>query len=224
MVATVVIEAGLALYTLWRYKWDSLTRLAVLTLVMLAAFQVSEYFDCTGSVGHVAGWSRLGFVFITTLPPLGIHLVHVLANKPKRRLVTFGYATMAAFIITFLAMPHVFTSYQCTGNYVIFHLRAHLGGLYWIYYFGWLITGIVLAARWANQFIGKGKEAQKRLQAVRGLIIGWLVFLVPTAGVNVIKPATRQGIPSIMCGFAVLFALILTFYIVPQLARDRRSS
>jgi hypothetical protein len=33
---------------------------------------------------------------------------------------------------------------------------------------------------------------------------------------NTVKPETRQGIPSVMCGFAVLFALILAGYILPR--------
>ena len=62
----------------------------------------------------------------------------------------------------------------------------------------------------------KGRLAIARLQTVRGLIIGYLIFLVPTALANSIKPSTRRGIPSIMCGFAVLFALIMTLYILPR--------
>jgi len=52
-------------------------------------------------------------------------------------------------------------------------------------------------------------------------MVGYLVFLVPTALAYSVSPATRRGIPSIMCGFAVLFALILTLYVLP-LAATRR--
>jgi hypothetical protein len=54
------------------------------------------------------------------------------------------------------------------------------------------------------------------------MVVGYLVFLVPTALANTVAPETRRGIPSIMCGFAVLFALILAVYITPRIGRLRR--
>lgn len=216
MLATLIIEFSLAAYTLIRYKLDNLARLVVLTLAFLATFQLAEYFVCTGSVGHVEFWSRLGFVAITTLPPLGIHLMHVLAGKPAGKIVKIGYATMAAFIVYFSLYSNAFTGYKCTGNYVIFQLHVKSGGVYAVYYYGWLLTGLALGYRWANEALKDGKKALKKLETIRALIVGWLVFLVPTAVANTVKPETRQGIPSVMCGFAVLFALILAGYILPR--------
>lgn len=216
MIATFAIEITLAAYTVFRYKMNELTRLIATTVGMLAMFQVAEYFVCTGTVGHATVWSRIGFAAITTLPPLGLHIMHVVANKPNRKLVATAYTTMAAFIITFLVSANVFDSYQCTGNYVIFHLRPHLGGYYWVYYSSWIGLGIVLGLRWANKLVAKNKPTSRQVQAIRALIASWLVFIIPTAVANIVKPETKQGIPSIMCGFAVLFALILVLYIAPR--------
>lgn len=218
MIATMTTEVILAAYTVWRYKMSPAVRLATLTLIMLASFQVAEYFVCTGSVGHTIMWSRIGFAAITVLPALGLHLMHQVASKPAGRMVAAAYASMTAFIAFFLVFPNVFENYQCTGNYVIFHLRPNAGGVYWIYYMGWILTAIILGARWANQFMRRGQT--RKLQAVRGLIVGWLVFLVPTAIANMVNPASRAGIPSVMCGFAVLFALVLTIYILPRVAEE----
>jgi len=218
MVATMTIEVLLALYAVWRYKMTPVVRLATTTLVMLAGFQLAEYFVCTGSVGHAIMWSRIGFAAITALPPLGLHLMHAVAGKPARRLVATAYASMTAFIVFFLVFPGVFDNYQCTGNYVIFHLRPHAGGLYWIYYMGWIFTGIFYGIRWANQFRQSGET--RKLKIVQALIIGWLIFLLPTATANIVNPSTRSGIPSVMCGFAVLFALVLSFYILPRVGEE----
>lgn len=216
MITTMVIEVVLALYTLWRYKMNDFVRLTVITLFALATFQLSEFFVCTGSIGHTIEWSRFGFAAITLLPPLGLHLVHVIANKPGRRLVRTAYFTMAAFVAFFLVFPGVFDSYQCTGNYVIFHLRPHAGGIYWVYYFGWIITSMAFGFKWINELAKLGKKAHTQLRATQGLMIGWLAFIVPAAIANVVNPASRQGIPSILCGFAVFFALILSLYVVPR--------
>ena len=212
MLATMIVEFGMAAYTLWRYKLNVFGRLILATLICLGTFQLAEYFTCTGNAGHVPDWSRLGFVAITALPPLGIHLLHVLAGKPKRKLVAFGYATMAAFMFYFIAYSGAFTGYKCTGNYVIFQLHTRSGGAYAVYYYGWLLTGLGLGWRWLKQ---------KSISTVKAMLLGWLVFLVPTAIANTVKPETRQGIPSVMCGFAVLFALILSFYILPRAGQHK---
>jgi hypothetical protein len=216
MIATIIIEVSLALYTLWRYKMTIITRLAVITLMSLAIFQLSEYFVCTG-VGSIAvPWSRVGFVAITALPPLSLHLMHVLADKHRRRLVYGSYAVMVLFMASFLFSPGIFTGHVCTGNYVIFQFTANITGVYGFYYFGWILAGMGLGFRWANELKAKGKKANKQLKTVQGLILGYLVFLVPSALAMAVKPEVRRGIPSVLCGFAVLFALILTLYILPR--------
>jgi hypothetical protein len=218
MIATMSIETLLGIYTILRYKMTPPVRLSVVVLFMLATFQLCEFFVCTGDVGHGIMWSRIGFAAITTLPVMGLHLMHKVADKPVGKLVYTAYASMAAFVIYFLAFPNVFDNYQCTGNYVIFHLRPGAGGLYWMFYMGWLLVSMFIGGRWANDFMKAGKT--RKLKAIRGLIIGWLFFLAPTAVANIISPSTRAGIPSIMCGFAVLFSLTLALYIVPKIGEE----
>jgi hypothetical protein len=221
MIATMVIEVSLALYTLWRYKMSVLTRLALVTLLCLATFQLAEYYVCTGIGSMAVPWSRVGFVAITALPPLGLHIMHVLAGKQNRRLVNTAYATMAAFMAFFLLSPDTFTGHQCTGNYVIFQFTPNVTGIYSVYYFGWLFASMGLGAKWANQLKAQGKQALTQLKTVQGLILCYLVFLVPSAISMAIKPEARRGIPSVLCGFAVLYALILALYIMPKAEKPR---
>lgn len=223
MITTVIIEVTLLLYSLWRYKLDMLTKLVLLCVLSLAIFQFSEYHVCTGHGISAGDWARLGYIAITVLPPLGLHILHVLAAKPGRRLVAASYFTMVAFIIYFLSYKSAFTGYACTGNYVIFQIGVRSSIAYGLYYYGWLLTAMYLGARWANQLMRKGVSGVKQLQAIRALIIGYLVFLVPTALVYSISPTSRRGIPSIMCGFAVLFALILCLYVLPLVGVRRQA-
>lgn len=219
MIATMIIEVGLALYTLWRYRMSIMTRLALITLLCLATFQLAEYFVCTGIGSMAVPWSRVGFVAITALPPLGLHIMHVLAGKPGRRFVNFTYAVMALFIASFIFSPGIFTGHVCTGNYVIFQFTANITGVYSVYYFGLLAVGIGTGFKWADGL--KGKKAAKQLQTVQALILGYLIFLVPSALSMTIRPEVRRGIPSVLCGFAVLYALILVLYIMPRAARPK---
>ena len=223
MIATFTIEVVLAAYTLWRYKMNTLGKLVILTLIALGGFQLCEYQVC-GSFGlHASSWSRAGYAAITLLPPLGLHILHVLADKPRRRLVLFAYASMAGFVGYFLLMPRVFNGYACTGNYVIFQIGQHAAWAYGLYYYGWLITAITLGIRWAKRLWEGSKKQRQRVLAIQALVLGYLVFLIPTALANSVKPETRSGIPSIMCGFAVIFALILALYIMPKIGTKRSS-
>lgn len=224
MIATMVIETALAIYTVWRYKMTVMTRLVTITLIMLATFQLAEYFVCTGIGAMAVPWSRVGFVAITALPALGLHITYGLAGKQGRRLVHAAYVLMAAFMVSFLLAPGIFTGHQCTGNYVIFEFTANITGLYSVYYFGWILVGMSLGFHWASELKARGKKAAKQLQAVQGMILGYLVFLVPSALAMAVKPSVRRGIPSVLCGFAVLYALILALYILPRVAVPKRSA
>lgn len=221
MVATMIVEVSLAVYTVWRYKLNNLVRLVTVMLVGLAVFQLAEYFVCTGFGAMAVPWSRVGFVAITALPPLGLHIMHQLAGKPQRRLVNTAYATMAAYMVLFLVTPEIFVGHVCTGNYVIFQFTANITGLYTVYYFGWILTGIGLGFKWANELMAKGKSKLRQLESVQGLILGYLIFLIPSAISMIVRPDARRGIPSVLCGFAVLLAFTLTAYILPRAAERR---
>jgi hypothetical protein len=222
MIATMAVEICMAVYTAWRYKLTPPVKLIFALLVGLASFQLAEFFVCTGYVNHQLEWSRLGFVMISLLPPLGIHLMHALAGKPDRKIVNAAYITMAGFIGVFL-ISDTFTGHKCTGNYVIFQFTGKVTNAYFIYYFGWLLIGMGLGLKWAEELKAKGKAAVKQLQTVQALILGYLIFLVPSALAMIIKPDSRQGIPSVLCGFAILLALTLVFYILPRAGTVRKT-
>ena len=221
MLATLAIEFFLAGYALWRYKLNSISRLITLMLICLGTFQTAEYFVCTGAGLATVEWSQLGFVAITALPPLGLHLMHKLAGKPVGGLVYAAYGTMAACMTFFVLAPTAFTGHQCTGNYVIFQFSDNVTGVYSIYYFGWLLAGMVLGARWASRITGRSKKAKNQLRTVQALFVGYLAFLVPAAISMTVFPAAWRGIPSVLCGFAVLLALILGLYILPRVTREK---
>lgn len=217
MIATFIIESAMLVYTVFRYKMNTLTRLATATLGLLAIFQLAEFRVC--DYGNGAGmWARIGFIAITMLPPLGIHLVRVIAGRGPRIAVWLAYLSGLSFAGIFGLGRHAFHSHVCAGNYAIFQLAPHLGGIYFGYYYFWLFMGIGLALYYASNASVVKREALI-LQAV-----GFLIFVLPTGIVNDLSPKTISGIPSIMCGFAVLYALLLTFGILPRAAKGKAST
>ena len=87
MLATFLIEFGLLFYVLWRYRQSTLARLAVIFLACLGIFQLAEYMLCGGLGLSRIEWVKLGYLSITFLPALGLHMVSVIAGRSiKRRL------------------------------------------------------------------------------------------------------------------------------------------
>lgn len=216
MLATFVIEILLLFAVLLTRKLHKVTLLICAALAALAFFQLCEYFVCGGWGMGAMIWSRLGFIAITTLPPLGLHLMYAIAGK-KSRLVWLGYGLMLAWIVLFGFTERAFTSHACVSNYVIFSLDQYVGYAYSAYYYGLLLLGIGLAMKFGDQ-----AKNQPVREALHGMVLGYLVFMIPTAIVNSVRPETMAGIPSIMCGFAVLFAFILYGYVLPRATKPRK--
>lgn len=214
MIATFTIEALLLVYTLVRYRMSPLGRIVGATLACLALFQFAEYHVCGPQMAS-ENWSRVGYVAITLLPALGIHMIHEIAGRGSRWLVGGAYVSSLAFALVFGLSASAFEGYACAGNYAVFQLASPMGGLFFVYYYFWLITGIFLALHWAGA-AKRNVRLALQLQAV-----GYLSFMVPTGVVNAVNPQTMEGIPSIMCGFAVLYALTLVFGIVPLVLQRR---
>jgi hypothetical protein len=211
MIATFLIEIGLAVYTLWRYKLTPVSRLIVLILLGLAAFQLAEYNVCEGALDAKLPWSRIGYIAITFLPPLGLHLLFAIAGVKKRLYVLGAYALAIAFAAFFLFVPSAMDGHACLGNYVIFQVAKNSGAMFGLYYYALLAFALVMG--W--KFRSDASVTKKQKRAIGGLMFGYVVFIVPTILVNLLNPSTVRGIPSIMCGFAVLLAVMLGFVVLP---------
>lgn len=206
MILTFIIEMSFALYTLVKSRKAKSDLGIVLTLVFLAVFQLSEYQIC-GGLGLLF-WGRVGLFAITFLPIIGLYIISRL--KKEKRLVNFGFLIAFAFATFFVLFPNSINSVTCSGNYIMFDIRSTVHALYGYYYFGFLILGIWEAAKGMKD--GKDNAVKK---ALKWFIIGYLSFILPLTFVYIFIPITRVAVASIMCGFAVVFAAILTFKIAP---------
>lgn len=216
MILTFIIEMSMILYTLWRYKASLVTRLAIMMFGFLALFQLAEFLVCRGIGGDALLWSRIGFISITTLPPIGIHLVYTLAGVKKQPLVIPAYILAALFMGFFALVGRSIDGHACLGNYVIFQVAPGLGGLYGLYYYVSLIAALGLG--W---YFIRHTANNKTKKSLKALMFGYAIFLIPTTSIGFLSPETLSGIPSIMCGFAVLLALAVSFIVLPLSARRK---
>ncbi len=211
MLGTFLTEVTLAIYVWLRFKASPLTRLCVVILLALAAFQLAEYNICANQTPLL--WAKIGFAATALLPTLGLHLVKII-TKSKQRL-WLANAVTTLFIAEFILVPGAITSAQCGGNYNLFTISPRLDILFAVYYPVFLAIALV----WAFRLLKTAPKPQKRI--LRWAIIGYLSFIVPTFVIYVLNTTTRAGIASIMCGFAVILAFILSFKIVSLAARNK---
>ncbi len=207
MIITFIVEMLLALYAFAKSR-ESKSDLGIVTvLVFLAMFQLAEYQVCEGS--NILTWSRIGFFFITFLPVTGMYLLSKF-NK-NNFVLKIGMLIAVLFAGYFTLAPDAIGNATCGGNYIIFDLQNTVGMLYGYYYFGFLLLGIWIASN--GIYDSKNKNPIK--QALKWFIIGYLSFIGPLTAVYIFIPITRVAVASIMCGFAVIFAFILTFKVAP---------
>ncbi|MDR2063578.1 MAG: hypothetical protein LBQ02_02180 [Candidatus Nomurabacteria bacterium] len=205
-----MIELTGSVYALVRYRMNHVGRIVVALLGFLGLFQVSEYMICE-KVGGVE-WSRIGFFATTMLPPLGLSLglaISGLKNRFTKILRPLMWTACGLFSFYVVFWQNAITSEVCSGNYVIFHTNEIMW-LYSVYYF--LLLGIGLVG---SVYLIKNTKDAKTKKSLLALTLGTLAFLVPTVVVNLLSHETIDAIPSIMCGFAVIFALVLVFVVLP---------
>lgn len=217
MLATFLIEFGLLFYTLWRYKMTTTVRLAVMILASLGIFQLSEYMVCGGFGWSNIQWARVGYVAITLLPAFGIHMLVKLTDKKMPMLVSAAYASCVVFVTFYVLSTSAISGQACYANYAVFYTNHIASQWFAAYYYGWLMIGTYLAWQW-------GMEQPAHRKSLHSMMAGYLVFLVPTTVFNIIDPSTIKGIPSIMCGFAVLLAFVIVAKVLPNSSETRLST
>lgn len=206
MIATFIIEMVLAIYAYIQSRKYKSDVGIVLVLVFLAIFQLSEYQICEGT--NLLFWAKAGFFAITFLPVLGLYLISRL--KKEAPLLKLGFFIATALVTFFILVPNSIEAVSCTGNYVIFDITDNLYGLFGYYYAFFLLIGI-----WQASMGIKDSNKKKLKEVFSWFVIGYLSFILPLTIVYIFIPITRVAVASIMCGFAVIFAFILTFKIAP---------
>lgn len=212
MLATFFIELLSALYVLLRYGTATVYRLSMLILVYLAVFQLAEWNVCEGLLLGLSAitWSKIGYVAITLLPALGFHLAVRIAGRGRFWHILMPYITALGFITGFLFVEHGLQGSACLGNYVIFRIEPRLVSWYTLYYYGMLTISVLYSYRMRIHV------SPYMRRALTGLMVGYLAFIIPTTAVTAINPGVIHGVPSIMCGFAVLLALCLVGWVIPM--------
>ncbi len=198
------IEFAFALFSCFRYSKTAFGRLGIFLLLLLSVFQFSEYAICSGSTLPI--WNRIGFAATTFLPALALQMTGIITKRTFLTPIAYVSATLIAFNI--LSLQNAFTATYCTGTFVLFELNDTLHYFLLVYYIFFVFAAMIKLIKFLHQETNGTDVALWTL-------LGYLSFIIPSIAVIIVSISSRAGIPSIMCGFAVLLAFVLLFKVLP---------
>ena len=211
------IEFILGLIVLWKTpkgKYRMTYILSAIILFCLGLYQFSQFGLCMFS--NINFWGRFGFLAYNILPALGLHLAYSLTNKKNHSIYAI-YAFPIFFGLAAVFLKGFITSAECSTVYVIVnHAWSGLWtNIYGIYY----ALFIVLMAMVLWETIQKERNSQKR-KILRTGLFGVLVFTIPTFVLVILLPELKIAFPSILCEFALLFAICI-FYMIELIEKNK---
>ena len=203
-----IIAAGWA-FTLVRSKGRGERAVPFTTgliLLLLAGYQLTEVAICA-DVAAAGFLPRLAFVIVTWLPALGLLLVAQIQRPRSRAMYGFAIAMLAlsAGIVGWIAVDSSFASASvCNAVYARYaHAQPRFqlyAGYYWVGLLGMtLVSGFGIRST---------KDVRRR-QCLGHVLIGTLGFILPSIAVSYFVPATKHALPSVLCHFALILAMLL---------------
>lgn len=171
--------------------------LAAVILFVLGFYQFTQYMFCIS--GNFILWGTIGFLTYNFLPAIGVHFGHSLLKKKSN--IVWIYVIPIVFSFIAILTPNFVSMGSCDRYYITVEHSWHdtMSLLYGAYYFGFIAYMIYLL----NFELKKSKSDSAALVG----LIGILSFTIPTFILVIIFPALNIAFPSILCEFALLFAI-----------------
>ena len=181
---------------------------SLIMIFVLASYQTVEFLMCNLRLQSFF-FPYLAFVIITFLPPLNLLLALLYTNNNS--LHKFKYVLFipaVAFIVYYASRISHFEVTRCTVLYATYNYP--LGDLYGVFYYLPILFSIILFALYVK------KESDKKKNFIGKVLLFGSIFisLVPLLGFILMLAgsyAIISAVESIMCKFALVYALCLSF-------------
>lgn len=183
---------------------NRLNKIAIIMIALLAAYQTMEFLMCQVEL-QSAFFPYFAFIIISFLPPLNLNLTLSLTLTRAGYLI-FLPAILFSIYYTFVIPEFAVTS--CTVLYATYHYP--LGDLYGFFYYVPILISIILLALYLKKEIEKKKILIGKVLLFGAIFISIppvLGFILMFAG----SYAVISAMESIMCKFAFVYALCLSF-------------
>ncbi|MBN2416669.1 hypothetical protein JXO52_12555 [bacterium] len=207
-VITAAVEIAAAVWTFTGIGRKAVKRTAGAILLLLASYQILEVLICAATPPSLL-LSRISFMSVAWLPPLGILLISILAGSTPARIYAAGllFASLVLNLIILLTPDFVG---QTTCRVVFALFRNHHASFLAYCIFYWL--GLLGMAGFSLS--GSRSASARDKQQLRLMAAGSLGFIVPSLVTVLLFPSVTTGsLPSIMCHYALFLALALIILI-----------
>jgi hypothetical protein len=175
-------------------------------LLLLAGYQFAEVMVC--SRPEIGFWSRVAYLDITWLPPLGLWLAARLSAPRNRWLKTAARASFAlglVFSVWVLADPQAVTRTVC-ALIVAGYYPARAFEIPYALFYQISLLAIIFGAAPGMAF-SEDRVLRKHLANLQTGVLG---FLLPALAVRILVTEVQGDLmPSVMCHFAVVLAASL---------------
>jgi len=185
---------------------NKFNKIAIVMITLLAAYQTMEFLMCQIEL-QSSFFPYFAFVIISFLPPLNLLLALTLNKNISTQLfLIFIPAIIFSIYYTFVIREFAVTS--CTVFYATYHYP--LGDLFGFFYYLPILISIILLIL----FIKKESDKKKRLVGKVLLFSSVIISIPPILGFILMFVGSYSlisAIESIMCKFAFVYAVCLTF-------------
>jgi hypothetical protein len=187
---------------------NRLNKIAIIMIALLAVYQTMEFLMCQVEL-QSSFFPYFAFIIISFLPPLNLLLTLTLTRNLTLTLkswLIFIPAIIFSVYYTFIIPEFAVTS--CTVLYATYNYP--LGDLYGFFYYLPILISIILLAL----FIRKEDDKKKRLIGKVLLFGAVFISIPPLLGFSLMivgSYAVISAIESVMCKFAFIYALCLSF-------------
>lgn len=185
---------------------SKLNKIAITMVALLAAYQMLEFLMCQVEL-QTSFFPYFAFVIISFLPPLNLRLTFSLTLSLTRTVyLIFIPAILFSIYYTFVIPEFAVTG--CTVLYATYHYP--LGDLFGFFYYVPILISIILLAI----FVKKENDKKKKLIG-RVLLFGAIfISIPPVLGFSLLLTGSYSlisAMESVMCKFAFVYALCLSF-------------
>jgi len=182
-------------------------RLAVLIIFLLMIFQLLEWIMCgLGFDSHLNAF--IAFADISFLPPMGLFFI-LTFYKYHSKLFALLFLPAIAFVIYYSTIIHLFNVHSCTAFYAIY--KYPNGDLYGLFYYLPVLVTIFFLIKGVLTSTNKTTVHLSKMLLTAYILISFPVIIAFSL-ILLKNELLLHSIVSVMCKFALLLAITLTYF------------
>ena len=218
---TALFEISVAIWALLGPGRKKIIYNIVAILILLAIYQILEVIICSNPDNYIF-LSRLAFMVIIWLPPICVLLIAHL--YPTKKLIIHWYSRFQ-FILSLLIIIWIFFKKEFVSETVCSVIFAHYSNPMPVYliYAGLYQFGLFSILFLSSYGVIVCKDHNQRL-LLGQILLGSMAFIIPAMITVIAISSTNGALPSVMCHYALFFALFLTRLIYLERKLNRESS